>query len=363
MSPQETVEEEEGLDESARTSSSKPALPECDEAELIQMQMALQTREDRELKPHRLNSNALRHHDSQYRRARSAPGTPAPTAAARSTAPAAPVKKRKCPEAVAASPSLSAPRSRLAKRPAANLGTLDSQSQGDAVQASQSVQQVDTLEDSQEVDAAEEVDPVWMATLQAGWEGCVAADSLNFDDPKNFTPLKAPKGVRPAVDAKKWDSAVQLLGSHLLVFHGLLVANTRPNDQTLKSTATWLKKNDKNKAKKAGLKDENSFLMVDKIKALGELISSLKNFRSEVLSQKPPVKPEQLQARMDALEKLWGQVLVEKKIITPTWVAVPDIWVTSWVSHILSRSIRRARVLRTLLVRHSILYCILESCT
>lgn len=177
-------------------------------------------------------------------------------------------------------------------------------------------------------------DQAWQDFLDQGWSKCVMAHTLSFHSLADCKFLLAPKSKN--VDAAKWKTAVQDLAPQMLVFHNLLVDNTKPNDQQLKSTATALKKAAVNKPKKAGLKAEAIPLMGDPIRSLSELLSDLKTCRSTVLGAKPAkLAPSEVKSMLEKLETSWGKIFgttkETKNTSHVTHVALPEVWIHAWV--------------------------------
>ena len=296
---------------------------EEDDAALFQMQLALQSREDGTEEDRPLTSGALKRHNAVA----AVPKMP-------------PVKRRKAPPTSPGHLSSLNAVSPRRKRPAAASAARDgggdvaaASSLGFDSQLTQELQPDDfSAEDEEAVAALKE----WKTFLNSGWSGCVDAEELNFNDASKFGPLSAPKGKRPAIDSAKWQTAVQSLAPQLQVFHNLLVANTKPNDQALKSNATSLKNAIKGKPKKAGLKGDQVALMGDKLKALAELSTLLKTFRGAAMNQRAPQTSEQLEKLITGVAEQWGFLLVARPFAPFSWVSIPDVWIQSWISQSLS---------------------------
>ena len=304
--PEPRVQEPDN--EAANASRQKEEDEEDDgDEQIFLMQMAQQARDDRENQPPSLTSAALKQHDSEeallgaganYQRKR-----PAASPGARTSARSAKVSKVSKAMTMTYEPALDS--QNLPESAAPDVGEADS-----------------SLRDAPETD--------WLAFLQVGWEGCICPEDLHFDDVKEFKPFQPPK--KRGTDTSKWHAALKPLEQQLQLFHTLLVENGKPNDQSLKSASSALKRAAGPKARKAVGKEAawqaHLPLLTDKIKVLGELCMDLKTFRA--IAMQKNVKVEEVERSINAVWDLW------KKLTSNHWVAVPNVWVQSWVSELLS---------------------------
>ena len=130
--------------------------------------------------------------------------------------------------------------------------------------------------------------------------------------------------------------------SHLQLVQNLMTgSNIKVKDQELKSGANALKKSGAgtSKAKKAGLKgDEQTAILIPKVKALGDLLEHLKAFRSAIMAAKASMTPKQIVEHLSDISKAWQDLskCPGKDEVKVKHVAFPSFWVQSWLSQNLS---------------------------